>query len=72
MLTKSKEHLDHVNETYWQHLRFALRMAIILQSAAIIAVLHALLPAIFQTSVSTRICHLADEMRARKNAQKVH
>lgn len=72
MLTKSKEHLNLVNETYWQHLRFAIRMALILQRAAIIAILHALLPAIFQTSVSSTICRLADEMRARKNAQKNH
>ena len=70
MLKKSKEHLDHVNETYWQHLGFAVRMAVILQCSAIVALLHALIPGIFQTSVSTRICRLADEMRARKNAQK--
>ena len=67
MLAKSKQHLELVHETYWQHLSFALRMALTLQVAAIIAVLHALLPAIFQTNVSTTICRLAEEMHARKN-----
>lgn len=68
MLARSKHHLDAVQETYWQHLRFALRMALTLQACAVIAVLHALLPAIFQTNVSDTICRLSDEMRARRNS----
>lgn len=67
MLAKSKHHLDTVQETYWQHLRFALRTALTLQIAAITAVLHALLPAVFQTNVSDTVCRLADKMRARRD-----
>jgi hypothetical protein len=69
MLKKTKKHLDEVHETYWQHMRFALHMAGTMMMGAVLAVLHALLPAIFQCSASERIFKLADEMRARKDKQ---
>ena len=69
MLGKSKAHLQDVKETYWQHLGFALYIAWMMISGGILALLHALIPAVFQCSASARIFRLADEMRARKGRQ---
>lgn len=67
MLRKSKTHLEDVQETYWQHLRFAMHIAALMICGGVLAFFHALLPAVFQTSASERIFKLADEMRARKD-----
>lgn len=67
MLHKSKEHLEGVHENYLQHMGFALRIAATLITAAVLLILHALIPAIFQCSASQRIFKLADEIRARQN-----
>lgn len=70
MLQKSKTHLHEVKESYWQHLGFAFHIAGVMISGGVLAILHALVPAIFQCSASERIFKLADEMRARKARQK--
>lgn len=67
MLHKSKEHLEGVHESYLRHMAFALRVAATLVTAAVLLVLHALIPAIFQCSASQRIFKLSDEIRARQN-----
>lgn len=67
MLHKSKEHLEGVHESYLQHMGFALRVSATLFMAAVLLFLHALIPAIFQCSASSRIFKLADEIRVRQN-----
>lgn len=67
MLHKSKEHLEGVHENYLKHMGFALRVAATLITAAVLLILHALIPAIFQCSASQRIFKLADKIRARQN-----
>ena len=70
MLQESKKHLHSVHENYFQHMAFALRVSFVLVTAAVLLLLHAFLPAIFQCSASKRIFKLADEIRARQNADK--
>lgn len=67
VVEKSKDHLCHVQETYWQHMSFALYAVWIMLSAATLLMIHLIIPAWFQTSASTRILRLADEMKARSD-----
>ena len=67
MLKKSRAHLDEVKETYFQHMGFALGTAWSMISGGVLLVLHALCPAFFQRSASTRILSLAMKIRARRH-----
>ena len=67
VIKKSKDHLCCVEENYWQHLGFALHIAWVMLGGAVLAVLHALCPAVFQTSASERIFTLAEEIKERRN-----
>ena len=69
MLEKTKKHLKDVEESYWEHMGFALHIAGVMMGGAMFAFLHALIPAVFQCSASERVFRLADEMRARKDKQ---
>ena len=64
---QSQQHLDNLNETYWEHMRFALGVFFTLLSAAGLLLVHMVVPAFFQCSASTRIHGLSDNMRARLN-----
>lgn len=66
MLKKSRDHLACVNETYWEHMSFALEMAWIMLSGGILVILHALIPAIFVRSGSKRIALLDEKIRERQ------
>jgi hypothetical protein len=64
---KSQLHLDNLNESYWQHMGFALGIFFTLLSAAFLLLIHTLIPAFFECSASNRIHKLSDAMRARQN-----
>jgi hypothetical protein len=64
---KSQLHLDKLDESYWQHMRFALGIFFTLLSAAFLLLVHMLIPAFFECSASKRIHKLSDDMRARRN-----
>ncbi len=60
--------LDHpatVNETYWQHMRFAFRFAFWLGAAALAAFVHAVIPALFETTASRILKRLTARMESR-------
>ena len=58
MLSKSKEHLVSVNESYTQHMGFALRFGLCCFKAGFMAATHALIPAFFQTGASDEVKRL--------------
>lgn len=62
---KCTDHLDTVGETYTQHMGFALYIGGTLILAGVLAILHALCPAIFQKNASAVVFRLNDEIRAR-------
>lgn len=66
VMNKCREHLASMQESYDEHMGFALRVSFILFSAGFLLLVHALIPAWFQCSASTRIFKLADEIRARQ------
>lgn len=51
-------HPASVNETYWQHMRFALGFALTLLAAAGAALVHAILPAFFEKTASRIVTRL--------------
>ena len=60
--------LDHpatVNETYFQHLRFAFGFAFWLAAAAFAALVHAFIPALFETTASRILKRLHARIESR-------
>tara|TARA_Y100000588_G_scaffold374418_1_gene449444 strand:+ start:555 stop:743 length:189 start_codon:yes stop_codon:yes gene_type:complete len=59
------KHLLELNETYLRHGAIALRFAAILFCLSIVAVVHAIVPWLFQNVTSNWITRLAAEMERR-------
>jgi hypothetical protein len=60
--------LDHpatVNETYFQHMRFAFSFAFWLGAAAMAALVHAFIPALFETTASRILKRLHARIESR-------
>ena len=55
MIKKSKEHLNQANESYFQHMGFALKISLQLLNGSVVAFMHAFLPLIFTTSAGNKI-----------------
>ena len=60
------EHPNSVGESYLQHFGKALTFSMLLFSLSLKALAHAILPFLYETTVSTRIKILSDEMQSRK------
>ena len=58
MIFKSKQHLKTVNESYTEHFLIAAKIGLIMIVYGLIAILHAMIPAYFQTSASNKIKEL--------------
>lgn len=66
LIGKSRAHLDCVQETYWEHMRFALYALWMLLSAAVLLFIHLIVPAWFQYAASDRIIALHAAMMERR------
>ena len=66
---KSKEHIVDADETYFQHMSVAQNISFQLFKASMMAFIHSLIPALFQTSASKKIInlhnYLEEKMRIR-------
>lgn len=63
--------LDHpasVDETYFQHMRFAMGFAFWLGTAALAALVHALVPALCETTASRILKRLHARIQSRHSA----
>ena len=60
------EHPNSVDETYWQHMRFAGGFSVRLFAAAFAALVHALLPFLFERTASRMIDAMHHRMHNRK------
>ena len=63
-------HPRSVNEDYLAHASVALRFALLLLCAGLAALVHALIPALFETSASSTIKKLHREMTERSGASQ--
>ncbi len=55
-------HLDDADETYFQHMRFAMSFAGHMLIGAVACAIHGLVPFLFETTGSRRIRHLHERM----------
>jgi hypothetical protein len=58
MLKSSRAHLAEVGESYFEHMRFAFLVGALAVGAGLACMLHALVPAICQTSCSRAVASL--------------
>jgi hypothetical protein len=58
MIKKSKDHLSSVNENYFEHMLVALKVSFKMLYGSLLALIHGLIPGIFQTSTSNKIKEL--------------
>ena len=59
MFTSSSKHLASVNETYFQHQHFAFKFGLTCMKAGLMAMVHGLIPACFETRASDIVKRLA-------------
>lgn len=60
-----RAHPASVNETYWQHMGFAMRMSFRLFRASAAALVHAILPAFCETTASREITAMHNKITQR-------
>ena len=58
MIKKSKEHLNSVNESYIEHMSIAANVGFKMLSGGLMALVHGIIPGIFQTDASNKIKEL--------------
>jgi len=63
MIKASKQHLNEVNETYFEHQRVAFSYSMNCFKAALMALVHGLVPGIFKTSASDLVKRLAENRK---------
>lgn len=69
-MNRWSQHLDEVNETYFEHMGNAMSFARHMLAGAIACAIHALAPNLFESSGSSRIAYLHERMLVtRRNKQ---
>jgi len=58
MIKKSKDHLNSVNESYFEHLSIAANVGFKMLSCGLMALVNGIIPGIFQTEASNKIKEL--------------
>lgn len=71
MLKKIRDHLYGVEETYFQHMFHAFGYGSKMIAGGLAAILHAIIPAIFQTTASKITAELHEELQARLAKAKI-
>ena len=63
---KSKKHCADANESYFQHMSVAQKISFDLFKASIMALIHSIIPSLFQTNASTKIISLNNYLEEKK------
>ena len=58
MIKKSKQHLTSVNENYFEHIKVACKVGLKMIYGGFLALIHGLIPGIYQTNASNKIKEL--------------
>ena len=61
-LSEIEEHLESVNETYWQHLKFAVVHSFQFLLLSITTLIHGILPCCFVKTMSDRMQQIKTEL----------
>ena len=65
-ISKSQKHCSDANENYFQHMSVAQKISFELFKASIMAFVHSLIPAFFQTNASKKIISLNNYLEEKK------
>ena len=66
MIKKSQEHLNSVNESYLEHMSVAFKVGSKMITSGFMALIHGLIPAIFEKNASNRIKELYNFVSQKK------
>ena len=66
IFSKSKKHCDKANETYIQHMLVAIKISSGLFLAALMGLIHSLIPAFFEKGASSKIIKLYNYLEEKK------
>ena len=58
MIKKSKDHLNSVNENYFEHMGITFNVGLKMLSGGFKALIHGIVPGVFQTDASNKIKEL--------------
>ncbi len=58
MIKDSQEHLNEVNETYFQHMRVAFKIGFIMLVTGVFCLVHGLIPSLFKKTGSKQIAKM--------------
>jgi len=58
MIKDSKEHLNEVNETYFQHMRIAFKIGFTMLVTGVFCLIHGLIPSFFKKTGSNQIAKM--------------
>jgi len=70
IIDKSREHYQNANETYFEHMKVALKISLELFLASMMACFHAIIPAIFQKGASGKILKIYNFLQSKKRMDK--
>ena len=70
IVSKSKEHCNDANETYLQHMTFAIKISFGLLKASLMGLVHSLIPALFEKSASNKIISLHKYLQDKKRINR--
>jgi hypothetical protein len=58
MIKDSQEHLNEVNETYFQHMRIAFKIGFTMLVIGVFCLMHVLVPSLFKKTGSNQIAKM--------------
>jgi len=59
------EHLDKLNESYWEHLKIALSYSLVFFVAALTSLIHAFIPWVFCKTPSAIVKRVSEDIERR-------
>ena len=66
IFSKSKKHCDNANESYFKHMTVAINISFNLLITSLMALIHSIIPALFEKSASNRIKALNNYLQEKK------
>ena len=69
VIKESKTHYEEINESYSEHMRVAISISFDLFKGSLMAAVHALIPAFFQSGASKKIIKLHDYLKSKKRVK---
>ena len=60
MIKDSQEHLNEVNETYFQHMRIAFKISFTMLVTGVFCLIHGLIPSLFKITGRNKIAKIHD------------